>query len=83
MSINCDNGLLKVSIFAEGTKGEEKGCELVLEGSISPVVGNIEEILRLANTILDIEGSKNPQVELSGYEVIQIDFPELGVTYGV
>jgi hypothetical protein len=83
MSINCDNWLLKVSIFAEWTKWEEKWCELVLEWSISPVVGNIEEILRLANTILDIEWSKNPQVELSWYEVIQIDFPELWVTYWV
>lgn len=68
-----------VTIIAEWTKWDEKCCELVLEWSISHVDVSAEEVLRLANAILAIEWSKNPQVELSWYEIVEVTVPDLWI----
>lgn len=66
-----------VTIIAEWTKWDEKCCELILEWSISSIDASAEEVLRLANAILAIEWSKNPQVELSLYKIMKVNIPDL------
>jgi hypothetical protein len=79
MTINCDNiWQVKVTIIAIGTELGKKWHELILEWVIFFIEDKVEKLLESANDILTINW-----FELSWYEVIEIDIPELWKTYWV